>query len=86
MLLGAAARHDVGRRLGTIAAPTLVLAGGDDELISLAPQRKLAAGIPGAKLVVIDAGHDLSAEAPELVATMVHEHLTPEHLEPPGHR
>jgi len=76
VLLTAAARHDVRCRLKDIASPTLVIAGGRDELISLPPQRELAAGIPHATLDVIEAaGHDVSAELPDLVATRVLEHV-----------
>lgn len=71
-MLQAAARHDVRARLGEISAPTLVIAGEHDPLLTQKSQRKLLANIPGAKLeVVAGAGHDLSIEAPEETAERV---------------
>jgi 3-oxoadipate enol-lactonase len=76
VLLAAAGRHDLRGRLKDITARTLVLAGSRDELITLAPQRRMAMAIPHAKLEVIaDAGHDISAEVPEEVAARVLSHL-----------
>jgi proline iminopeptidase len=46
-------------RLGEITAPTLVLAGRDDFIFPPEHQRQLAAGIPGARLKIIErAGHN----------------------------
>jgi pimeloyl-ACP methyl ester carboxylesterase len=45
--------HNTLDRLGTITAPTLVIAGGQDRLVSLAAVRALADGIPHAHLVEI---------------------------------
>ena len=46
-------------RLGEITAPTLVLAGRDDFILPPEHQRQLAAGIPGARLEIIErAGHN----------------------------
>jgi proline iminopeptidase len=46
-------------RLGDITAPTLVLAGRDDFVFPPESQRDLAAGIPNARLTLIDrAGHN----------------------------
>ena len=51
-------------RLGTIAAPTLVIAGALDDR-GLPRARAVAAGIPGATLHVIDgAGHTPHLERP----------------------
>ena len=53
-------------RLGEIAAPTLVIAGRDDFLFPPEHQVELAAGIPGARLAIIErAGHNAHAERPE---------------------
>ena len=53
-------------RLGTISAPALVVWGGNDELVPLEQGRAYAAGIPGAKFVVIPAcGHAPSIERPQ---------------------
>ena len=71
-MLRAAARHDVRARLHEIAAPTLVIAGQHDPLLTEASQRKLLANIPGATFEVVEgAGHDLSIEAPEQTAERV---------------
>ena len=51
-------RHDVGRRLGEIRVPTLVLSGDADRLVPLENSRRLAGAIPGARLAVLKgAGH-----------------------------
>jgi len=47
-------------RLGEIAAPTVVIHGRHDPILSLAHGRKLAGRIPGARLVELDAGHELN--------------------------
>jgi 3-oxoadipate enol-lactonase len=50
--------HDVGDRLGEIAAPTLVLHGDADPLVRIENGRHLAANIPGAELIVYEGvGH-----------------------------
>ena len=54
---------------GTIAAPTLVLWGGHDHLLSLADEQALAARIAGSVLKVYpDTGHLVLWECPERVA------------------
>jgi pimeloyl-ACP methyl ester carboxylesterase len=54
---------------GTIAAPTLIIWGGRDELLSRADQEALAAAIPGSRLVVYeDTGHLVLWEQPDRVA------------------
>ncbi|HEU5203421.1 MAG TPA: alpha/beta hydrolase [Candidatus Limnocylindrales bacterium] len=53
-------------RLGEISAPTLVLGGRDDFLFPPECQAQLAAGIPGARLRIIErAGHNPHSEEPE---------------------
>lgn len=55
----------VAERIHTITIPTLVIWGGNDELIPIAQGRAYAAGIPAAKFVVIpDCGHGPSIEKP----------------------
>jgi proline iminopeptidase len=50
-------------RLGEIKVPTLVMAGRDDGVFPPDCQRELAAGIPGARLHLVDrAGHSPHAE------------------------
>jgi pimeloyl-ACP methyl ester carboxylesterase len=60
-------------RIGSISVPTLVVWGGDDELVSLEQGRAYAAGIPGAKLVIVpDCGHGPAIEKPrEFLAAVI---------------
>lgn len=54
---------------GTIHAPTLILWGGQDGLVSRADQETLASRIPGSKLVIYpDTGHLVLWECPQQVA------------------
>ncbi|OAR26850.1 hydrolase [Streptomyces sp. ERV7] len=48
-----------------LATPTLVVAGGPDSHIDQKVIAEMAARIPGARLVTIDAGHSVHAERPE---------------------
>lgn len=59
-------------KLGTINIPTLVVWGGDDELVPLTDGRDYAAKIPHSKLVIVqDCGHAPSLEKPgEFVAAV----------------
>ncbi len=61
-------------RLGAITAPTLVIGGAHDPSTPIEPHaRTIAAGIPGARLEVLDAAHlatiERADEATELIAT-----------------
>ena len=59
-------------RLDQITVPTLVLAGRDDFLFPPEHQRQLAAGIPGARLQIIErAGHNAHSEQPTEVLEAV---------------
>ena len=65
-------------RLGEITAPTLVMAGRDDFVFPPECQRELAAGIPGAQLVIIDhAGHNPQDERTAEVARALRGFLAP---------
>lgn len=56
----------VGDKLSGITIPTLVVWGGNDELVPLADGKDYAAKIPGAKLVIVpECGHAPSAEKPK---------------------
>lgn len=56
----------VGERLKAIAIPTLVVWGGNDEIVPLEQGRAYAAGIAGAKLVIVpECGHGPSIEKPK---------------------
>ena len=61
-------RPDSRPGLGAIACPTLVLVGDADEATPPELAREMAAGIPGAKLVVVpECGHLSTLERPEAV-------------------
>jgi pimeloyl-ACP methyl ester carboxylesterase len=63
-------------RLGQIRVPTLVLAGRDDFVFPPECQRQLAAGIPHARLRIIErAGHNAHSEQPEEVLQAVGDFL-----------
>lgn len=66
----------VGDKLASIAIPTLVVWGGDDQIVPLADGKDYAAKIPGAKLVIIpDCGHAPSLEKPKEFLDAVEEFL-----------
>lgn len=48
--------------LGSITAPTLVIHGAHDRLVPVENARVLARRIPGARLTVLECGHDLQRE------------------------
>ncbi|MDQ3025259.1 MAG: alpha/beta hydrolase [Pseudomonadota bacterium] len=47
-----------------LKVPTLVVAGRRDQMTAMKAGKALAAEIPGAKLVMLDAGHSMMSEAP----------------------
>jgi proline iminopeptidase len=64
-------------RLGQITVPTLVLAGRDDFIFPPEHQRELAAGIPGARLQIIErAGHNPHSEQPAEVMAAVRDFVS----------
>lgn len=64
-------------RLGEIQAPTLVIAGREDFQFPPEHQEELAAGIPNARLVIIDrAGHNVHDEQSTEVLRWVRDFLT----------
>lgn len=67
----AAMRHDVRDELSRIASPTLVLGGKRDPLTPPRITRTLARRIPGARLRLLDSGHDLAIERPHATARAV---------------
>jgi len=60
-----------------VAAPTLVLAGRRDQMTPFRAGAALAKEVPGAKFVLLDAGHAMPAEAPREVVAALREHLSP---------
>jgi 3-oxoadipate enol-lactonase len=73
--LAAALRHDARSRLGEVRADTLVIAGARDTLLPPEAQRRFARRLPRASFEVVDAGHDVSTEAPDAVAARVLAHV-----------
>lgn len=59
-------------RLGEIACPTLVIAGENDRLRSIAESEELRDGIPGATMIVMPGvGHMMPMEAPDALARII---------------
>lgn len=64
-------------RLGDIKVPTLVMAGREDFLFPPEHQAELAAGIPGARLRIIErAGHNPHSERPAEVMQAVRDFIS----------
>jgi pimeloyl-ACP methyl ester carboxylesterase len=75
---GMAARPASTDVLGTIQVPTLVVTGEEDAVAGPEVGRDLAAGIPGARfLLVEEAGHLASLEQPEIVNEALLDFLAP---------
>jgi pimeloyl-ACP methyl ester carboxylesterase len=70
------ASETVGDKLDRITVPTLVVWGGNDELVPLADGRDYAAKIPGARLVIVpECGHAPSIEKPREFLAAVNDFL-----------
>lgn len=66
-------------RLDEIAVPTLVVAGRNDFVFPPEHQAELAAGIPGARLRIVErAGHNPHSEQSDVVMSTIREFLAPE--------
>jgi len=64
--LMACLEHDARGRLSQITVPTLVVAGQDDILVPFTLSQELAAGIPDARLVVLEGGgHGFNTDNPD---------------------
>jgi 3-oxoadipate enol-lactonase len=71
----AIAGHDVGGRLGDIAAPTLVVHGTEDRMLPYANAASIAERIPDARLETLEGvGHLFWIEQPERSAELVRAH------------
>jgi 3-oxoadipate enol-lactonase len=67
--------HDTSARLSEITAPTLVVHGTEDEMLSSKNAEAIARAIPGARLEIFDGvGHLFFWEEPERTAALVREH------------
>jgi len=70
-------RPDSTPLLASIAVPTLVITGEEDELIPVSESRAIAAAVPGATLVIIPgAGHLSNMEQPDAFNTALNAFLT----------
>jgi non-heme chloroperoxidase len=77
-IVRAFSREDRYPRLGEIAAPTVVMVGSADRTTPPSHSRRLAAGIPGARLVTVpDAGHLLNWEGADELVEVVESFYTP---------
>jgi 3-oxoadipate enol-lactonase len=72
----AAIEHmDLIPELGAIRAPTLVIAGRQDPATPPEHGERIAAGIPGARLELVDAAHLATVEQPEAMTDLIAGHL-----------
>ena len=72
----AAIEHmDLVPELGAIRAPTLVIAGRQDPATPPEHGERIAAGIPGARLELVDAAHLATIEQPEVMTELIAGHL-----------
>ena len=73
--LDESARVDYRAQLGKVRAKTLVLVGASDRP-NLPAAQALAAGIPGARLEIVEgAGHQINTDAPERFNELVYDFL-----------
>lgn len=73
-------RFDLRTQLGNMDIPVLVICGSDDRMTPAAYGRALAAGIPGARLAIIEnAGHYVTLEQPQAVADAISTFITDQH-------
>jgi len=71
-IMHAIAREDRYPRLAEITVPTVVMVGSADRTTPPSHARRLAAGVPGARLVTVpDAGHILNWEAPDALVNVI---------------
>lgn len=76
-VLGVAERAPVAAELGGITAPTLVVVGADDRATPPEHARRIADGIPGARLrIVPDCGHSSTLEQPGVLSDLLTEFLS----------
>jgi pimeloyl-ACP methyl ester carboxylesterase len=60
------------QRLGSISAPTTIVAGSDDHVVPIEAERKLAEQIPDAKLVTLErTGHLVLQQQAERLAELI---------------
>jgi 3-oxoadipate enol-lactonase len=73
---GAIERMDLVPELGAITAPTLVIAAADDPATPPEHGERIAANVPGARLVIVDdARHLATVERPQAMTDLIAGHL-----------
>jgi pimeloyl-ACP methyl ester carboxylesterase len=78
-----APEHDLRADAGAITAPTLLVWGVHDPVVPPRLGRRAAAAIPGARLIVLDAGHVPFVDRPEAFLAAVLPFLEPAHRRAP---
>jgi 3-oxoadipate enol-lactonase len=74
---GAIERMDLEDALSTVVAPTLVIAGLEDESTPPAHAQRIVDRIPDARLALVaGAAHLANIARPDLVGQLMHDHLT----------
>lgn len=68
-------KFDGRKLLGRIKAPTLIVNGTKDQVVSMKITRELAHGIPGAKLVLVDGDHLFTLQDPDLLVRPILEFM-----------
>ncbi len=77
-------RIDVRADLAALRVPTLVIGATQDQVVSPAHADELVAGIPGARLLLLDSGHALAAEVPDDWAAAIGEFVLGVSSDQPG--
>ena len=62
-------------KLKSLSMPTLVVAGKRDQMTQFKAGKALAASVPGARFVALDAGHSMMSEAPKALLEALREFL-----------
>jgi 3-oxoadipate enol-lactonase len=71
----ALAATDVSALVPDVRCPTMVVAGRLDQVRPVTASAEFAASIPGARFEVIEAGHMLAAQAPELLGALLRDFI-----------
>jgi pimeloyl-ACP methyl ester carboxylesterase len=72
---GVIERMDLLPELGAVRAPTLVIAGRHDPATPPEHAERIVAGIPGARLELVDAAHLATIEQPRTMSQLIAGHL-----------
>lgn len=75
---------DISALIGEIGAPTIVIAGSTDVMVPLRQSHLLFAGIPNARLAMVESGHAIVHERPAELASLIERFLSRTDATPPG--